>query len=479
MFKKCISIALTVSIFSTIFASFSPIPKKFGGASDLTAGAVLTASESQKSVQNLSDGNKSVWKTQQQGASIEIDFQKETLFNTVVLKEPSDTVRNFSIYVWNNNQYELLYQQDRIDEYRLCAVEDTTTTKLKLVFEAFDKTVKLEDIEIYYLKDYHRKDFRVTSYLNSALDESTGLTQVQRGESDPGYFNRFKVVTDAIMIGVVTLKADGTLEYNTGIDNFKKDVQILKKMNPAMQVRVTIMTGLVTEDFNANKKAMVAFAKDKLETYQQNLATFVEETGVDGIDYDWEYPQLPHEWSAYSKLIVASKEAIGGRDLSVALWPYGVKLSKEARACIDTVNMMTYDQFDKRGDHASIFEMGADAASYFLKLGFSKNQLNLGIPFYGRTSDKYGIWPSYDADYGKWTNYRENFKYTDADGAEQTSTVFLNGYAMVRDKTALALQMDFGGIMIFSSSADIDYQNEFALHKAVEEVLTQRGTKNT
>lgn len=474
MFKKLVSVLLIGGILLSAFASCSSTQKEAISKSNLLAGAVVTASESQKSMQNLLDGSTSIWKATQQGASIEIDFQKETLFNTILLKEPSDTVQNFSIYTWKDNDYQLLYQQDRIDESRLCAVEDTKTTKIKIVFDAFDKAVKLEEIEVYYLNDYHKKDFRVTSYLNSGIDESTGLTQVQSRENDPDYFNRYKTVTDAIIIGIVTLKEDGTLEYNTGKDNFIKDVQILKKMNPEMQVRCTIMTGLVSENFNANKKAMVAFAKDKLEVYQQNLAAFVKETGVDGIDYDWEYPQLPHEWNAYSKLIVATKDAIGGRDLSVALWPYGVMLSKEARASIDTVNIMSYDQFDKRGDHSSIFEMGLDAVTYFSKLGFSNNQLNLGIPFYGRTADGYAIWPSYDSDYGKWTNYRENFKYTDADGAEQTSTVFLNGYAMVRDKTALALQMDLGGIMIFSSTVDIDYHNEFALHKAVKEVLDQR-----
>lgn len=151
---------------------------------------------------------------------------------------------------------------------------------------------------------------------------------------------------------------------------------------------------MVPGDFNGTKKAIV---NDGLETYQKNLAAFVEENGIDGIDYDWEYPQLPHEWNAYSKLLIASKAAIQGRDLSVALWPYGVMLC----ACIDNVNMMAYDQFDERGDHSPIFEMGADATKHFLRLGFSKEQLCLGIPFYGRMAGGYAIWPSYDEDYGK------------------------------------------------------------------------------
>lgn len=122
--------------------------------------------------------------------------------------------------------------------------------------------------------------------------------------------------------------------------------------------------------------------------------------------------------------------------------------------------------------------MGLNAINHFKRLGFSNEQICLGIPFYGRTADKYAIWPLYDEDYGKWDNYRENFSYTDSNGNTQTSTVYLNGYAMVRDKTALALQADIGAIMIFHSGCDISYENDYSLHKAVKEILDQRIINN-
>ncbi len=474
MKKRMIGVILMIGILSTLFSSCTSQPGyKTIARDNLTAGASVTASQPDGAA-NLTDGSGSSWKAAEQGASVEIDFGREVTFNTVTLREPTDSVRKFTIYYWDGADYAFLYEQDRIDKFRLCAVEDTTSSKIKIVFDAFDKKVEIEEIEVYRLNNYHRDDFKVTSYLNSNLNADTGLTDIQTQANDPGYTGRFQMLTDVILIGVVSLNQDGTLSCSAGLENFKKDVALLKSFNPDMKVRCTIMTSLVPGDFNGTKKAIVKFVNSNLETYRKNLTAFVEETGIDGIDYDWEYPQLPHEWNAYSKLLIASKAAIQGHDLSVALWPYGVMLSREARACIDNVNIMAYDQFDERGDHSSIFEMGADTIEYFLKLGFSKEQLCLGIPFYGRTADEYGIWPSYDEEYGKWTNYRENFTYTDADGAEHTSTVFLNGYAMVRDKTALALQYDLGGIMIFSSTVDIPYGSEYALHKAVEEVLDQR-----
>ena len=436
-------------------------------------GAAVTASDGSKA-KYINDATSRAWSSRTQGVSLEFDFGEEILFNTIVIRESTDSVKEFSVSYFNGSDYELLFKQDRIDKYRLCAMEDTKTSKGKITFDSFDKKINIEKIEFYYLADYARDDFKVTSYVTSNYYGDTNDTEIQRRADEPGYAQRFGVLTDAIIIGVVSLNQDGTLTYTGGIENFKKDVRLLKSFNLNMKVRCTIMTNLIPEDFHATKRALVKFSRHKLSELKRSLRTLVEETGIDGIDYDWEYPQPPHEWTAYSNILIASKEAIAGRDLSVALWPYGVRLSKRARACIDNVNIMAYDQFDERGDQSSIYEMGLKTINYFLNLGFSKEQLRLEIPFYGRTADKYAIWPSYDEDYGKWNNYRENFEYTDSNGNKQVSTVYLNGYAMVRDKTALALQEDLGGIMIFNSSCDISYESRYALHRAVNEVIEQR-----
>lgn len=475
MYKRMICVVLAGSILAAALCACSLSARKKTEVyfENLVVKATVNASENAESAAALCAGN-GTWRAEQPGAYMELVFEEEVLLNTILLQEPSDCVTGFSVYYWKDGDYALLYQQDRIDAFRLCATEDVRTAKLKIVFDGFEKTLKLNMLKIGYLKDYNRRDFKVTSYLTSAVDAETGKTQIDLGQSDAGYSDRFAVLTDVIIIGNVFLNLDGTIRCEVGLDHFKNDVAILKKWNPNMKVRCTLMTGLVPDDFNANKRAVVKLVNSGLDEYQKNLAAFVQETGVDGIDFDWEYPQLPHEWSAYSKLLIATKQALGGADLSVALWPYGVRLSKEARAAVDNVNIMAYDQFDARGDHSSIYDSGQKTIDYFLKLGFSKEQLCFGIPFYGRTADEYAIWPSYDADYGKWTNYRENFTYQDAEGVSHTSTVFLNGYAMVRDKTALALYNDLGGIMIFHSGCDISYNNPYALHRAVKEVLDQR-----
>lgn len=478
MKEKIIAVLLTILTIFSMLSNYLKNERNLPVSSEnLIKGATVTSSES-GNINNLFDEKSSVWTTKKQGASIEIDFQKEILFNTVVIKESTDNVRNFSIFSYNGEDYELIYKQDRIDKYRLCAMENIKTNKIKIVFDSFDKIVSIEEIEVYYLADYERSNFKVTSYVTSDYNSDTGLTDIQRKASDPGYTEQFKVLTDAIIIGVVGLKPDGSLKYSAGFDNFKKDVEILKSINPEMTVRCTIMTNFLPGDFSDMQKALVKIARSHLDTLKANITQLVNETGIDGVDYDWESPQLPHEWNAYNKILIASKEALKDKILSVALWPEEMLLSKAACKCIDNVNIMAYDEFDKRGDHSSIYDMGLNAINHFKRLGFSNEQICLGIPFYGRTADKYAIWPLYDEDYGKWDNYRENFSYTDSNGNTKTSTVYLNGYAMVRDKTALALQADIGGIMIFHSGCDISYENDYSLHKAVKEILDQRIINN-
>lgn len=478
--RKCklILIALVIVILVGSLAGCTGVLKQpdFYGT-DLTDGATVSASDNSKSSDKIIGDKSGGWTTKVEGSSVEITFKQRITFNTVVIEENTDNVMEFNIFYQDgNSEYQFLYKQDRIDKYRLCATEDTSANKIKIVFDKFDKKVSIDNLSVYYLKD-RKGEFRVNSYLNSNMVGDTNKTQIQDGEGKPEFEQWFKSLTDVTIIGVVNLTTDGRIDYTTGEDNFHKDVELLNKFNPNMKVHVTILLGLVPGEFKKNNNAIKKVVNEKMDVIQASVKEMVEKHNLDGVDYDWEYPQTPSEWSAYNKLIIGTKKAINGREISVALWPYGVNFSTEARSIIDTVNIMGYDQFDDRGDHSSIYEMGRKTIDYFIGLKFSREQLRLGMPFYGRTADKYAIWTQFDDSYGKWGNYKDGFTYKNADGVEVESRVYTNGYAMVRDKTALAMANDLGGIMIFSSNSDGSGTAEYSLHKAVSEVISQRMSK--
>lgn len=479
--KKHIGIVALIIILMSTFVLVLVGCKKFDfgeiDANNLMKNAQVSASDNTGKAKNVSDNRNSKWDTKKKGSEIIIEFTEPTDFNTIVIKEPSDSINEFNIYYKNTNgEFEHLYKQDRIDKYRLCAVKDTKSNTIKIVFDNFEKKTSIEEIEVYNLKN-NKSDFRVNAYIVSDLDSNTGKTAVQSKCEDADYAGWFTTLTDVTIIGNFSLNADGTITYGTGKENLKKDVEIIKTMNPNVKVHVTVMTSLVVNDFKGNNKAIVNLTKnnENFKKAMENIREGVEYCGLDGVDYDWEFPQTSWEWDAYNKLILGTKRAINGREIAVALWPYRINLSKEAMAAIDTINLMAYDQFDKRnGVHSSIYEMGLDVLETVLDVGFTKKQVRLGIPFYGRTADGYAIWPNYNEKYGEWINADKDYTYVNADNETITSTNYLNGYAMVRDKTALAIAQDLGGIMIFRSECDIGFTNQYSLHKAVQEAIDQR-----
>lgn len=94
-------------------------------------GAAVTASDGSKA-KYINDAASRAWSSRTQGVSLEFDFGEEILFNTIVIRESTDSVKEFSVSYFNGSDYELLFKQDRIDKYRLCAMEDTKCQRSKL-----------------------------------------------------------------------------------------------------------------------------------------------------------------------------------------------------------------------------------------------------------------------------------------------------------------------------------------------------------
>ena len=198
-----------------------------------------------------------------------------------------------------------------------------------------------------------------------------------------------------------------------------------------------------------------------------------------GIDYDWEYPNKGYQWKAYDRIIIETAKVT---NVSVALPPWGIRLSREAREAVEIVNLMAYDLFDARGDHSNIYVAGYESIAKVEAQGFEREQIFLGIPTYGRTTDASGdAWPSMRADgagLSKWDNIIENYKYTDAATGEiKYCDAYVDSYAEVRDKTATAIDNDIGGVMIFRAFCDAPYTEDNSLTKAINEVINQRAAE--
>ena len=114
-----------------------------------------------------------------------------------------------------------------------------------------------------------------------------------------------------------------------------------------------------------------------------NLVAYAHENGLDGIDFDWEFPANKIELEGYLALMTAIKQA--GLTVSVALYPY-TDIDLQPYRIADRVYIMSYD----RGARHSTFEQAVKDLEFFREAGLPRDRLFLGVPFYGRqTIDPY------------------------------------------------------------------------------------------
>lgn len=420
----------------------------------------------------------------QEGDVYTVNLKEKQYVDTLVLKENADKVTNFGVYGKNDDgSYSLIYRQDRIDKYRVCSLDGMVTDELRIeIFEKLGKT-KINSIEAYdSTKEQREKPFLVTEYL------TTEQEKLQKNENNPDFRGYFDIVTDIICIGEISMDSNAEIVYGEGKEDFASDIATLRRIKEDMRivVSVNIQSKTATNNERNEPEGVKKWINNNIDKIVTNMTAFAKEFNVDGLDLDWEYPYNQSQWNAYSLLVTRLSAELKKEErfLTLALAPWGCGLSKKACEAVEYVNLMTYDMFDERGEHASHYETGKKSIDKFLSISkFKPEQIMLGLSFYGRTvNGSANAWPDMNWDYnnnaksiGKWGNYINDFEYVE-DGLTKYSDGYINGYAMNRDKTAYAIASDLGGVMIFRMSCDAPYSYEYSLHRAVKEAI-ERGVK--
>lgn len=174
--------------------------------------------------------------------------------------------------------------------------------------------------------------------------------------------------------------------------------------------------------------AMVSRDESKRERFARDIVDSVRQLGFDGVELDWEYPTAedgPHYVALLEALrrqvTLAAKEGAGGRPIAIAIAapasPARIRALdsywRPIGELVDHIHVMTYDYGGQWLDYAD-FNAPMRAASddpgngkekpggvvetietmleYTRRLCFSRRQLSLGLPVYGR-----GVEVSHDA----------------------------------------------------------------------------------
>jgi len=174
----------------------------------------------------------------------------------------------------------------------------------------------------------------------------------------------------------------------------------LKRDYPEVKLMLSVASAPENDGF-----CDTAHSEERRVRFAEQCVAFMTEYGLDGMDIDWEYPAYSGMGrkicsscaSDHEKLLAVlrdkmPKDAIlsfAGANSSMLLNKYkNRKLAK----IVDFVNVMLYDfALDNNGN----FGYTKNIMFEYNLAGYSKEQLNFGLPFYGRSKNKDLDYPSY------------------------------------------------------------------------------------
>jgi chitinase len=190
-----------------------------------------------------------------------------------------------------------------------------------------------------------------------------------------------------------------------------KQLNLLKKINPKLKTIIAVGGWSWSGRFSD-----AASTQNSRETFANSVVDFILKYGFDGVDIDWEYPvsgglvtntRRPEDKYNFTLLMKTLREkldargAIDGKHYVLSFagaagsWYANNTQLGELSKYVDYANVMTYDihgTWDSQTDfNAPLY---SDSATYqsvsvdtsihsWLKAGFAKNKIVMGVPFYG------------------------------------------------------------------------------------------------
>ncbi len=397
------------------------------------------------------------------GEEVRLVFSHQTAVNTVALGEIGANCVSVSLYGEDaNGQRQLLYQSDGIGRMLYCVFDTAQVCALVLTVRGeAGRAVHLRFLQAYCLHRGAKKDFRVTVYY--PLD--TGSNYFSSRTDDPDLLRDLDLITDLVLIGGVRFLKNGQLQYDE--KTLTRELAALRQIIGGRPVRIwyCILNPPSTSGRGrlSNRDSVFAIRRH-LGTLIENIVSFCEKYDFCGIDFDWEFPYLPHIWRLHGKLLVELKKALlpRGRLLSAAFAPWNIWLQPAAKESLDFVNVMAYDwPKNRRRYHAEFYSCHVFSAAYFLKKNFPKKKLLLGVPFYGNTCDRKKL---AQRDYSGF-DVRDAWQNT---GTFDGRPYYFNSCAMIRSKAAYTRDFGFGGVMVWCGMGDRARASGLSLFEALK-----------
>ena len=189
----------------------------------------------------------------------------------------------------------------------------------------------------------------------------------------------------------------------------------------------------------SRRKKFLLAVKDLLDEYE-----------LDGVDFNWEFPNTPKEWQNWGMLMQEAKLLLAPRNIvSFTMYNmedlYDLIIGYNLLSHADYVHCMAYDNRDKH----STFEFAQLGVMLARKFGSQMHKWTLGIPFYGRNMKTGEPKPYYDL-------IVKNLKLPQLDNStDVVNGVFYNSQLTVYNKVMITRLAGVGGVMIWELGQDV------------------------
>lgn len=304
-----------------------------------------------------------------------------------------------------------------------------------------------------YAVSEKNKDFKVVGYYSEIFEDPIDKN-VQ--------FDKLTHIIYAFLIP----GEDGSL---IGIEKPEKLRELVEKGHKN-QVKVLIAIGgwsYKNIPLDATFEKM-ATSDETRKRFIDEVMKFVDEYDLDGVEIDWEYPDVGTSSQNYEKLVLGLNKALKekGKYLTAALngaWSEneGPAVSKAVTEnCLKAFDWISVMAYDMNNEQHSPFWFAQTSIAYWINRGVEKEKIVIGVPFYARPS-----WKQYR---DLVAEDRENAYKDHAKGDPLDS--YYNGINTIKEKTRLALK-NASGVMTFDMNEDT--MDDLSLLKAINDTIDE------
>jgi len=310
------------------------------------------------------------------------------------------------------------------------------------------------------------------------------------------YFE-FQNLTHVIQ-AFASVNTDGTISVPSGIPNSA----LIQAVHSAdRKILISLGGG------GGNTSGFVSVVSDSalMTNFINNVASFITQNKYDGVDIDWEFPNL-RQGTQLTTLVKNLRQKFNTIDSALiismavpatASTGQGFQYSS-LQNYVDWFAIMTYDYYGSwssvAGFNAPLYQSlldplnagaGASAVQYMISKNIPKNKLLFGIPFYGKEFKSAGLFlpqtgetdllynqvvDSLSTD--KWIYYWDNtcdVPYLINDSS--TAFITYDDTASVRIKTQYAVNQGLGGVMIWAIGQDMLLRGKQPLLESIGNVI--------